>query len=81
MDNVLMKYRGKQGAFFLFERHADDEIIRFHHVRSDLIYNYELFTEKFVNKLFKVHFFISNHGDKISRIISDLEVQEEVRRE
>ena len=77
MDNVLMKYLGKKDAFFLFERHGDSEIIRFHHVRSDLIYNYELFTEKFVNHLFKVHFFISNQDDRVSRIISDLEIQED----
>ncbi|XOV69190.1 MAG: hypothetical protein ACFHU9_08375 [Fluviicola sp.] len=81
MDNALMKYLGKKDAYFMFERHDDLEIIRFHHVRSDLIYHYELFTEKFVNQLFRVNFFISNHDDRISRIISDLEVQEELRRE
>jgi len=74
MDKALLKYRGKKDQFFLFERPEDEEIIRFHHVRSDLIHNYELFTEKFVNKLFRVNFFISNHDDQVSRIISDLEV-------
>lgn len=77
MDNVLMKYLGRKDDFFLFERGDDAEIIRFHHVRSDLIYNYDLLSEKFVNTFFKVHFFISNHDDRVSRIISDLEIQEE----
>ncbi|MCR9172065.1 MAG: hypothetical protein NXI10_06210 [bacterium] len=80
MDNVLMKYLGKKDAFFLFERHGDSEIIRFHHIRSDLIHHYDLFSEKFINRLFLVKFFISNQDDQVSRIISDMEVQEELRR-
>lgn len=76
MDSVLMMYLGKNESFFLFQRREDAEIIRFHHVRSDLIYNYELFTEKSVNKLFLVNFFVSNHNDRVSRIISDLEIRE-----
>lgn len=73
-----MKYLGTKESLFLFERSTDFEVIRFHHVRSDLIYHYDLLSERFVNKLFNVNFFISNHDDRVSRIISDLEIQDDL---
>ena len=75
MKELNMKYLGKKDKFFLFSKPDDDEVIRFHHVRSDLIYEYQLFTEKFINRFFKVKFFISEQDDQTSRIISDLEME------
>ena len=72
MKELVMKYLGKSDAHFIFSREEDDEVIRFHHVRSDLIYEYQLLTDKFKNQRFRVKFFISELEDRTSRIISDL---------
>jgi len=73
MKELVLKYVGKSDAHFVFTNDID-EVMRFHHVRSDLIYEYQLPTDKFKNQRFKVKFFISEAEDKTTRIVSDMEI-------
>ncbi|GAB5418542.1 MAG: hypothetical protein Crog4KO_02990 [Crocinitomicaceae bacterium] len=77
MNNIVLKYIGKQGAFYLFKKLDSPEVVQFHHVRSDLIYSFDLFSTRFMNKTFKVFFFEAKNDGRVSRIISDLELQDE----
>ncbi|MFT6923375.1 MAG: hypothetical protein ACJA1C_002388 [Crocinitomicaceae bacterium] len=72
MKELHLKYLGKKDKCFVFLLEDTDEIIRFHHVRSELIHDFELLTEKFTNRLFKVNFFVLDRDNITTRIISDL---------
>jgi hypothetical protein len=72
MKELHLKYLGKKDKCFVFLLEDTDETIRFHHVRSELIHDFELLTDKFAKRLFKVKFFILDRDDITTRIISDL---------
>ncbi|MFT5777562.1 MAG: hypothetical protein ACI837_000498 [Crocinitomicaceae bacterium] len=74
MKELSLTYLGNRNKLFTFRWEEEDEIIRFHQVRSDLIYDFERMTEKFVNRLFNVKCFILEREDATTRIMSDLVV-------
>tara|TARA_B110000908_G_C10229635_1_gene439858 strand:- start:1532 stop:1759 length:228 start_codon:yes stop_codon:yes gene_type:complete len=72
MKELYLKYLGKKDKCFEFLLEDTEEIIRFHHVRAELIHDYDLLTDKCENRSFRVMFFVLDRDDITTRIISDL---------
>ena len=72
MKELYLKYLGKKDKCFVFLLEDTEETIRFHHIRAELIHDYDLLTDKFANRSFRVKFFILDRDNITTRVISDL---------
>ena len=73
MIKAELEYLGYVNNHYCF-KNEEGRVFKFARIRTDLIFEHQLYKDKTKGQLFTVHYFITAHEEVDVPIVSDLEV-------